>query len=567
MSVDYEAWRKSARKRPVLLALIEATDALGAPVVLCFASARYQTGAADTPANRIFRARLDDVDYEASMPEAFGGASRISWGSASIRNSDGKLDALKGYAWGGAIDLYLGDETWSLADLIPVLSDGRVTKVRPSDDALKVTIEGKESNLNRRAQVRQVTSGTSKHQFLPVVFGYCRNVALVQLAANVYGCIGPIQAFSKVYANDVEQTSGVTTNLNDNGIAKVTFSATPSGRVTADIQGLTVGGVYKDRLGGAAQAIMTRTEPVLQGQAQAGGTNTITLSLDASDQDDAYNGASITLTHANDTTETRTITDYTGITRVATVSSNWTAAPVEDDYYEIITTYQAGAFTASDLDTSAWTGLDTTYPYTAGVVAGSGGENTLALLDRLLAGARVWYNVRRATGLVTCARLEVPSGTPAMALTDRRTFGNFAPEPQPIYWQVVVKYQRNHAPNATPDSAVPEARREWLRREWRQVIVQDAQIKRDYPEATAVTVETCFDDETAAKALGDHILALHGVPRDIVEVETFLHPFFVDLGDVVQIDDTRYGYDTPRLMRIIGLRDRFSESDTMRLWG
>ena len=70
------------------------------------------------------------------------------------------------------------------------------------------------------------------------------------------------------------------------------------------------------------------------GTAQAGASATITLASGASSADDKYNNFTIVLTGGTGSGQTNTITDYTGSTRVADVSS-WSTNPDNTTTYEI----------------------------------------------------------------------------------------------------------------------------------------------------------------------------------------------------------------------------------------
>lgn len=85
------------------------------------------------------------------------------------------------------------------------------------------------------------------------------------------------------------------------------------------------------------------------GTAQAGAASTITLAASASAADDTYNNATITITGGAGAGQTRTITDYAGATRVATVDSAWTTPPDATSVYDVSGGAQGGAgwFTTS----------------------------------------------------------------------------------------------------------------------------------------------------------------------------------------------------------------------------
>lgn len=71
------------------------------------------------------------------------------------------------------------------------------------------------------------------------------------------------------------------------------------------------------------------------GAATAGAASTITLAAGHAAVDDLYNGRTITITSGTGEGDTRTISDYVGATKVATVSVAWTTAPDATSRYRI----------------------------------------------------------------------------------------------------------------------------------------------------------------------------------------------------------------------------------------
>ena len=67
-----------------------------------------------------------------------------------------------------------------------------------------------------------------------------------------------------------------------------------------------------------------RINPHLEGQAAAAGANTLQMAGDASLMGNFYNGASITVTNADGSTETKRITGYDAATQTLTLDSDWT---------------------------------------------------------------------------------------------------------------------------------------------------------------------------------------------------------------------------------------------------
>ena len=66
---------------------------------------------------------------------------------------------------------------------------------------------------------------------------------------------------------------------------------------------------------------------VLTGTAVTGTTNTITLASNCSASNTAYVGVNISITSGKNSGDFRTITEYNGVTKVATVNTNWTTTP------------------------------------------------------------------------------------------------------------------------------------------------------------------------------------------------------------------------------------------------
>jgi len=71
--------------------------------------------------------------------------------------------------------------------------------------------------------------------------------------------------------------------------------------------------------------------------AQAGAVNSVTLDASASAVDDYYNGCVVYISAGTGALQTRTIYDYTGASKVALVSPNWTAPANDSTFYVYLT--------------------------------------------------------------------------------------------------------------------------------------------------------------------------------------------------------------------------------------
>jgi hypothetical protein len=78
------------------------------------------------------------------------------------------------------------------------------------------------------------------------------------------------------------------------------------------------------------------TEPCLDaGTAQSGATSSITLASTASTSDDLYNHGTIELLRGTGAGQVRTVTDYTGSSRVAAVDRDWITNPDSSTVYVV----------------------------------------------------------------------------------------------------------------------------------------------------------------------------------------------------------------------------------------
>lgn len=108
--------------------------------------------------------------------------------------------------------------------------------------------------------------------------------------------------------------------------------------IELQVDGILIQGIAN---AGAAQNLSDYVEAINRASfgefsaATAGGAATITLAASASDQDDYYVGWTVKVTSGAAAGDTRTVSDYDGDTKVATVSVAFTAAPGAADTYQI----------------------------------------------------------------------------------------------------------------------------------------------------------------------------------------------------------------------------------------
>ncbi len=87
--------------------------------------------------------------------------------------------------------------------------------------------------------------------------------------------------------------------------------------------------------------------PIASGTAVAGGATTITLDAGASTVNDFYNTNIISITSGTGVGQIRTISNYVGVTKVATVSQAWTTIPDATSVFEIVSGLFVGQYAFS----------------------------------------------------------------------------------------------------------------------------------------------------------------------------------------------------------------------------
>lgn len=96
--------------------------------------------------------------------------------------------------------------------------------------------------------------------------------------------------------------------------------------------------------------------PIRAGTAQGGGATTITLDALANANDDFYNGSLVFLTGGTGALQARSITDYVGATKVATISPAWATNPDATSVFVIVpaATVTGSSATPGDIADAVW---------------------------------------------------------------------------------------------------------------------------------------------------------------------------------------------------------------------
>jgi hypothetical protein len=108
--------------------------------------------------------------------------------------------------------------------------------------------------------------------------------------------------------------------------------------IATDAVGKIAGGVWDEALSGHTTVATAgqRLQPIRTGTAQAGAAGSVTLDASASASNEFYTNALVQITSGTGASQVRTISGYTGSSKVATITPNWTTNPSSDSVFTIL---------------------------------------------------------------------------------------------------------------------------------------------------------------------------------------------------------------------------------------
>ena len=230
---------------------------------------------------------------------------------------------------------------------------------------------------------------------------------------------------------------------------------------------------------------------------------------------------------------------------------------------------------AGDINATDVTSLDTA---NAGEVGYWTDESTNAnnAMDDLANSVGAWWGFDRL-GKLRMQRLEAPSGTPAVYLQPAdivridRVANNDAGRGIPA-WKVTLGYKKFSTvqPNDLA-GAVSITRRQELAKQYRTVSAEDATIQTRHKLATPLEFDTLLIDAGVAQTEATRRLTLYKAERATITARLALDASLIstlDLGVVVRLTLPRFGMDTGRDFRVIGLQPDYKlRLIDVTLWG
>ncbi|HEX7048601.1 MAG TPA: hypothetical protein VF188_00180 [Longimicrobiales bacterium] len=481
----------AARIDAVYLVEIFGVDiATGEPRDIFLADRPYVTRPDETPANRVYWPRLETAPYFERIipitPEE-GVRARLGLGEIIIANGDGFFDSfVEEVAIGGRrVVVKLGTPASPLSEFVTLFDGTAVGWSQGNDATIRVELRDIGALLERPLQQRLYagTGGLEGGPRLegkpkPLCYGHVPNVTAV--------LVDPARQIYQVHDGLLWRIPAVYDAglplANGGNVANIeSAEPAPGFYITSHLQGMF-------RLGSSPAGLVTAD---VEGDA----------------------------------------------------AQNIFAETTADIVRRILTT-RAGFDVP--IDAATLIALNTAQPARVGLSIGLEVRTLAGVLDDLLGGIAGWWGPNRL-GQIQVGRLDAPSGTGQVTLTaDDILDLELLPLPEsinPPNWRRRVAWGINWTVQTEGlAAAVDDERRAYLAEPFRVAPDFDESIKQIYPGATdPAPTPGLFRDAGAAKGEAARLRELFGVPRRRFRVVCKLKPALVEPGQMVALDDHRYG--------------------------
>jgi len=231
-----------------------------------------------------------------------------------------------------------------------------------------------------------------------------------------------------------------------------------------------------------------------------------------------------------------------------------------DQIGEIIT--DIATRVGATVNAASMSALTAAVPYDLGIYITNELTARRALDSLLPAGWR--YHDNRDGELV--AGLLADFGSPAgsvLTIDNLETRGDLLVtiHDESVTGEIAIGYDRNYTPTTSFDETAEEDRKEFLKEAYRTVEVSDASVALQYLLATPPPEqETYILSEADATTEANRLLTLFKVRRYTYDVECFLGPLQLNLGDVVTLKDNRFGLSAGVPCVVVGIQEFYLDN-------
>ena len=507
-----------------LVEVTAATDSAGTTEVLRFSSSGYTTKPSDSPANKHYDSRVvtpANISRNLFSSGTTSGESRVGYGVVELSNVDGALDYMLDYGFDGrSLVIKIGDPGDAYSAFTTILS-GSMEQVEFTFSKVTILARDKLAILDRPLQTNEyagnnvLPSGVEgvddiRGQKKPLVYGNVLNISAIVVNTSKL-----IYQVSDILINDVSA-------VYDRGVSL--------SRHTPDYTDLA--DMYANQPPAAHyQVLKTSSGSYFRLHSDPDGVITCNVQQGA-------NAAA------------RTVAQIIKLLAIR------------------------GGVSSGDINASDVTALDAINNAECGVYV-DGADTSLSVIDQIARSIGAWYGFD-ATGQFRMGQLTIPTSSPDIEI-DRtniisieRSRTSDTDRGVPAY-KVTVEYAKNYTvQDVDLAGSVTEVRHNVLREPCASVIATDATIKDKYSLAAELVRTTLLTDVADAEDEADRVLDLYKVKRDLytVKIALDLTEALPDLNDTARITLNRFGLDSGKYFRIIGIETDYTNNRaTLKLWG
>jgi hypothetical protein len=504
-----------------IVEITAAIDAAGTTTVLRYASKPYTTKPTDTPANTFYDDRITNpasISRSLYSNGTTSGASRVNYGAVELTNVDGGLDSILNYSFDGrALVIKIGNAGADYSTFTTILN-GTMEQVEFTFSKVTILARDKLAIVDMPLQTTLYAGNNSLPNGIegvddiaktpkPLLYGQVFNIAPIMVNSSklTYQINdGAIAAVSNVYDKGI----ALTFHADEPNVSDLEAHNPPSGKYTTC---LALGYI---RLGSIPAGLLTC---------------------------DATQGA----TSANRTTA------------------------------QVLKAMALKAGIASgDISASDVTALDTANSSIVGIWINEP-DAAIVAMDKVAQSIGAYFGFD-AFGILRMGLFTAPTGNAVLEIDRNNILSiehgrtNDTDKGIPA-WRVNVLYQKNYNIQTTDlAGAVTAARKSVLALPALTKSAEDSSVKTQYTLAATIEKETCLVDATATQTEATRLLNLYKVSRDLytVDIALDLSQTLPDLNNVVKITMNRFGLNSGKLFKIIGIESDYSKNRaTLTLWG
>jgi hypothetical protein len=254
---EFIAWLKTGAETCVLVEAV--ANVAGVETTRYLSNTGYRTGPADTPANQYYAPLLQAGGKITERLSLDGSGAAMSFGDIELTNTNRAIDTWLQDVWTNrSVKMWVGDKRWPRSDFRLVFDGITADLGSRARNVLNLRVRDKLQRLNTAVTSTKLGgAGVNADRLLPIVLGEVHNIEPLftnpaTLEYQVHS--GATERIIEVRDNGVVVA---TTNTLATGKFTLTATPTPSGIVTASVQGGKLAGVYVNTVAKLVELLAT----------------------------------------------------------------------------------------------------------------------------------------------------------------------------------------------------------------------------------------------------------------------------------------------------------------------